>query len=247
MAHIEKIKNTKAIGRLKHYERSEKNPHKDIIQERTHLNYRLFAPRKDPQTGQEISDIDWFRKRKKECKPLIRRSDVNSLASLCIKIPQDVQAADEQRFMVEVLKFMAKRVGSENIISGFCHKDERGINEKTGENAPHAHITWLPVVKEKKKNPETGKLEETGRDKIYAKSLDLNFFLNFHKELQAYFDLLPEPIQGAKVNTGYMKNNNLKNRPVPQMKKERKERAVFKLDRAEVERKVEQKGVFINR
>jgi hypothetical protein len=209
MAQAEKHGRNAAHRLLGHYERTAQNPmNKEIDKERTPQNYRLFTPRKDRETGRELTDLEYYKQRLSQLK-VWKRKDIKTLCSWVVHIPEHVRPEDEKRFFTECLKFMANRYGADNVVAAHVHKDEK---------TPHCHIAFIP-------SPDGVKV--SAKDVINLKELTV-----FHTEIQAYFDSLTEPIRGAKVKTGYMKGRQ--NRTVKQMKKERN---VFKLDRGEVERK----------
>jgi hypothetical protein len=209
MAQVEKHTRSAVHRLLGHYERTTKNPkNKDIDLSKSKYNYRLFKEREG------MTDRQYYKHRISQLK-LLNRADVKTLCSWVVHIPEHVKPEDEKRFFTEVLRFMATRYGSENIVSAWCHSRD--------EKTPHAHIAFIP-------SPDGKKV--SAKEIINLKELTI-----FHDEFQKHFDSLPEPIEGAKVKTGYMKGR--RNRSVKEMKKER---GRLKLN----DRSREQKGVFIN-
>ena len=72
------------------------------------------------------------------------RKDVNTLVSVCLHAPQDIQPEEEERFFEIAHKFLKQRYcQNDNFVAAVVHRDE---------NRPHLHFVFVPVVEDKKKN-----------------------------------------------------------------------------------------------
>jgi len=228
MAEIKKLSKSYAENRwfaycertAKTYDSTEK-----FDKSRSKDNYRLFPHRKY-KTGEELTDKEYYKYRLGQAR-LWNRKDVKPLVSVVCTLPEGVAPEDEKRFFEAFLNFAVQKFGAENICAANVHKDQ---------SQPHVHLAFIPIVEDRK----NGGLKVSAKEKITLKLLK-----TFHGDLREH--MAKTGIKGATdVFTGITKKQG-GNLTVKQMKQEREERAVFKLDRAEVERKVEQKGEFINR
>jgi len=74
-------------------------------------------------------------------KPLRIRADAVSLCGWVVTAPKDLPPDEEAQFFQTAYDFIANKYGRENIISADVHYDEV---------TPHIHITFLPIVTDKK-------------------------------------------------------------------------------------------------
>jgi DNA repair exonuclease SbcCD ATPase subunit len=128
---------------------SETNP--DIDKEKTGLNYDLV------NTG-SIDYVETIKNRIDEGVDSNKkiRKDAVRLCEFLITSDKEFFAnlseGEEKKFFESGLKFLKERYGSENIIYGAVHKDER---------TPHMHVGLIPITEDKKLSAKTlfGKLD----------------------------------------------------------------------------------------
>ncbi len=161
MAHLLKHKISSLGNMFDHYARAaddQKNrANKNIDSSKTHLNYNLV-------THHQLSQIDFFKQRKKEVYCL-NRKDVNVMCSWVVTAPGDVTEKEYKDFFKASYEFLKEKYGEENVISAYVHMDE---------SRPHMHFAFIPVVFDVKKK----------RYKISAKELiTKNHLKSFHSEL----------------------------------------------------------------
>ncbi len=74
-------------------------------------------------------------------KPLTLRTDAVSLCGWVVTAPKDLPPDEEAQFFQITYDFIADKYGRENIIAANVHHDEV---------TPHIHVTFMPIVKDKK-------------------------------------------------------------------------------------------------
>lgn len=114
------------------------------------------------------------------------RSDAVVLADLVVTIPDNVPAEDEYKFFGYTYWFLSRRLGRENLMGGFVHRDEvrtkRVKDEETGELVviktkepvrDHMHVPFTPIL--------------NGRFN-YKAMCPRTFYASLHKELGDYLE-----------------------------------------------------------
>lgn len=138
MAHMEKFTRGQIQGLVIHLERlTDKHSNPDIDIERTKDNYDLCS--------QEGTILDRLRDRLEDVHVLDRKN-VNIAANWVVTLPQelkDLSSEEIKEFFQSVVNFSEDRYGKENIVGAWVHLDE---------TTPHLHLTFVPVVTDKKKN-----------------------------------------------------------------------------------------------
>lgn len=94
------------------------------------------------------------------------RKDAVVLADLVVTLPQDVPAADEERFWLATYAWLAAKVGHENVVCAYVHMDEVGADEKPIRD--HMHMAFTPVL---------------GGRFNFKKLCDRKFYQTMHKSL----------------------------------------------------------------
>lgn len=98
-------------------------------------------------------------------KKLSIRADAVSLCGWIVTAPKDLPPNEEAQFFQTAYDFIANKYGRENIISADVHYDEA---------TPHIHITFIPIVTDKK----------NGGNKLCADGLETPKTLSkFHQQL----------------------------------------------------------------
>lgn len=114
------------------------------------------------------------------------RSDAVVMADLVVTLPDNVPPEDERAFFGYTYFFLARRLGPENLLGGFVHRDEcrtkRVKDEETGEwvviktREPvrdHMHVPFTPIL--------------NGRFN-YKAMCPRTFYASLHKELGDYLE-----------------------------------------------------------
>ena len=196
MANVQKYTKTQIGNLLKHCDRSDpdrKYANQEINKSKTHLNYNL-APTHEGKT-----DFEFCVERCQNLK-VLKRKDVNYMASWLITLPKDFKG-DSKDFFKASYNFLESKYGKENVVGAYVHMDE---------TTPHMHFSFVPVYHDLEK----------GVDKVNAKKLlNKEHLENFHSELQNYLDNHLEQ-HCIVVNDETMKMKKLKNKSVEDLKKE---------------------------
>lgn len=100
------------------------------MEEETNGKFTEYT-RKNRKTGQP----------EKIRKPLSIRADAVSLCGWVVTAPKDLPSGEEAQFFQTVYDFIADKYGRDNIISADVHYDEA---------TPHIHVTFMPIVADKK-------------------------------------------------------------------------------------------------
>lgn len=200
MAHIAKYKAHSVGHMLAHYRRDESSLGRDNIDpDRVGSDYTVgLVP--DPTRGK-------YTLRKVDAKPnwdvverriervdaaavaagkRRTRSDAVVLADLVVTLPDNVPAEDEYKFFGYTYWFLSRRLGRENLMGGFVHRDEMRTkkvkDEETGEwvviktREPvrdHMHVPFTPIL--------------NGRFN-YKAMCPRTFYASLHKELGDYLE-----------------------------------------------------------
>lgn len=158
MAHIAKSTRLQVAGLIAHDIRSNENHSNEMIDPtRSELNYNLIAG--DP--------LDNYNKRLSEVYCL-NRKDVNTLVSVIVTLPKDVDPKDERKFFESCNGYLSEYFKEENVVSAIVHNDE---------TTPHLHFKAIPVYFNEKRNRE-----QVSYDKVCPR----DFYKNLHGELSTY-------------------------------------------------------------
>ena len=164
MAHIQKYKAHSCGHMLAHYRRDAASLERDNVEPSlTHLNRTLVlgsdchAHDGDAEPHWEliagrIADVDAAARAEGR---RVTRKDAVVMADLVLTLPQNVPMEDGDRFFELSYEFFAGKVGAENLMGGFVHRDEMrtkkdadtGKMVRTGERVrDHIHVPWTPIL-----------------------------------------------------------------------------------------------------
>lgn len=200
MAHIAKYKAHSVGHMLAHYRRDESSLDRDNIdRNRVGSDYTVglvLDPTRGKYTLKKVDakpnwDVVERRIEKVDAAAVAAgkrrtRSDAVVLADLVVTIPDNVPAEDEYKFFGYTYWFLSRRLGRENLMGGFVHRDEMRTkkvkDEETGEwvviktKEPvrdHMHVPFTPIL--------------NGRFN-YKAMCPRTFYASLHKELGDYLE-----------------------------------------------------------
>lgn len=174
MAHIEKYKAPAMPHLSDHYTREKGSLNRDNIDQNLTVNnyaldfvikgdkkvVSLVEPEKPKnRVKQRIEDVESSIGKKV-------RKDAVVMADMVLTIPENVPAEDESKFFAYSYFFLGSKLGNENLLGCYVHKDEP--NART-----HAHIPFTPVLE--------GKFN-------YKKLCPRAFYKTLHRELGDYLE-----------------------------------------------------------
>lgn len=200
MAHIAKYKAHSVGHMLAHYRRDESSLDRDNIDpDRVGSDYTVglvLDPTRGKYTLKKVDakpnwDVVERRIERVDAAAVAAgkrrtRSDAVVLADLVVTIPDNVPAEDEYKFFGYTYWFLSRRLGRENLMGGFVHRDEMRTkkvkDEETGEwvviktKEPvrdHMHVPFTPIL--------------NGRFN-YKAMCPRTFYASLHKELGDYLE-----------------------------------------------------------
>ncbi len=183
MAHVAKYKATSVGHMLAHYRRDQSSLERENIDRgRVDLNYdvkigsdgrarlaRVGTARPAWSTVEKRrEDVD--RAAKAEGRRATRK-DAVLMADFVVTLPENVRAGDEGAFFRYTYEWLANRVGSENLMGGFVHKDE--IRTDGSPVRAHMHAPFTPIL--------------DGRFN-FKKMCPRTFYQSLHKDLGDYLE-----------------------------------------------------------
>lgn len=164
MAHIQKYKAHSCGHMLAHYRRDAASLERDNVEPSlTHMNRTLVlgsdghAHDGDAEPHWEliagrIADVDAAARAEGR---RVTRKDAVVMADLVLTLPENVPAEDGDRFFELSYEFFGEKVGRDNLMGGFVHRDEMrtkkdadtGKMVRTGERVrDHIHVPWTPIL-----------------------------------------------------------------------------------------------------
>lgn len=183
MAHVAKYKATSVGHMLAHYRRDQSSLERENIDRgRVDLNYdvkigsdgrarlaRVGTARPAWSTVEERREaVD--RAAKAEGRRATRK-DAVLMADLVVTLPENVLPGDECAFFRYTYEWLASRVGVENLMGGFVHKDE--IRTDGSPVRAHMHAPFTPIL--------------DGRFN-FKKMCPRTFYQSLHKDLGDYLE-----------------------------------------------------------
>lgn len=183
MAHVAKYKATSVGHMLAHYRRDQSSLERENIDRgRVDLNYdvkigsdgrarlaRVGTARPAWSTVEERREaVD--RAAKAEGRRATRK-DAVLMADLVVTLPENVLPGDESAFFRYTYEWLASRVGVENLMGGFVHKDE--IRTDGSPVRAHMHAPFTPIL--------------DGRFN-FKKMCPRTFYQSLHKDLGDYLE-----------------------------------------------------------
>lgn len=176
-----------------HFEKYTKGQCKAIIEHNKHTKERDNIDKNltdknyyfDFGTHGEMSDHEYLEHRLED---LTYREQKNNivLGSWVVSLPRDFHG-DEERFFLNCATFLAKRYGSENVVSAVVHRDEPGA-------ADHLHFQFVPAYYDKEHD-----VERLGCKHVVDR-MDMK---TIHKDLEHYLEREHTP---AHLLTGATKS-----------------------------------------
>ena len=204
MAHIEKYKATSVGHMLAHYRRDASSLERDNIDpERVEMDYTLALDPNDdkvramsgikPNWRTVEERIERANETAKAAGKRATRKDAVVMADVVVTLPENVRKGDEKKFFAYTYWYLIGKLGKENMMGGFVHRDEmrtrtvvdddgkpvldmdgHKIVEWTGERVrDHMHVPFTPIL--------------DGRFN-YKKLCPRSFYQTMHKELGDYLE-----------------------------------------------------------
>ncbi len=182
MAHIAKYKATSVGHMLAHYRRDESSKGRENIDPtRTKDNYTLGLDDRDGKVGaMDGIEPNWatvegriegVNKAAKAAGKRAVRKDAVVMADVVVTLPENVRKGDEGKFFGYTYWFLILKLGKENMMGGFVHRDE--VRKDGSPVRDHMHVPFTPIV--------------DGRFN-YKKMFPRAFYQSLHKELGDYLE-----------------------------------------------------------
>ena len=182
MAHIAKYKATSVGHMLAHYRRDESSKGRENIDPtRTKDNYTLGLDDRDGKVGaMDGIEPNWatvegriegVNKAAKAAGKRAVRKDAVVMADVVVTLPENVRKGDEGKFFGYAYWFLILKLGKENMMGGFVHRDE--VRKDGSPVRDHMHVPFTPIV--------------DGRFN-YKKMCPRAFYQSLHKELGDYLE-----------------------------------------------------------
>lgn len=182
MAHIAKYKATSVGHMLAHYRRDASSLGRENIDPtRTKDNYTLGLDDRDgkvramdgiePNWATVEGRIERVNKAAKAAGKRAVRKDAVVMADVVVTLPENVRKGDEGKFFGYAYWFLILKLGKENMMGGFVHRDE--VRKDGSPVRDHMHVPFTPIV--------------DGRFN-YKKMCPRTFYQSLHKELGDYLE-----------------------------------------------------------
>lgn len=182
MAHIAKYKATSCGHMLAHYRRDASSLGRENIDPtRTKDNYTLGLDDRDGKVGaMDGIEPNWatvegriegVNKAAKAAGKRAVRKDAVVMADVVVTLPENVRKGDEGKFFGYTYWFLIQKLGKENMMGGFVHRDE--VRKDGSPVRDHMHVPFTPIL--------------DGRFN-YKKMCPRSFYQSMHKELGDYLE-----------------------------------------------------------
>lgn len=182
MAHIAKYKATSVGHMLAHYRRDESSLGRENIDPtRTKDNYTLGLDDRDGKVGaMDGIEPNWatvegriegVNKAAKAAGKRAVRKDAVVMADVIVTLPENVRKEDEFKFFGYTYWFLIQKLGKENMMGGFVHRDE--VRKDGSPVRNHMHVPFTPIL--------------DGRFN-YKKMCPRSFYQTMHGELGDYLE-----------------------------------------------------------
>lgn len=182
MAHIAKYKATSVGHMLAHYRRDASSLGRENIDPtRTEDNYTLGLDDRDGKVGaMDGIEPNWatvegriegVNEAAKAAGKRAVRKDAVVMADVVVTLPENVRKGDEGKFFGYAYWFLILKLGKENMMGGFVHRDE--VRKDGSPVRDHMHVPFTPIV--------------DGRFN-YKKMCPRAFYQSLHKELGDYLE-----------------------------------------------------------
>lgn len=182
MAHIAKYKTASCGHMLAHYRRDKGSLGRENIDpNRTKDNYTLGLDECDgkvralkgiePNWATVEGRIERVNEAAKAAGKRATRKDAVVMADVVVTLPENVHKADEGKFFGYTYWFLIRKLGEENMMGGFVHKDE--VRKDGSPVRDHMHVPFTPI--------------KDGRFN-YKQMCPRSFYQGLHKELGDYLE-----------------------------------------------------------
>lgn len=182
MAHIAKYKAASCGHMLAHYRRDASSLGRENIDPtRTKDNYTLGLDDRDgkvcamngiePNWATVEGRIEGVNKAAKAAGKRAVRKDAVVMADVVVTLPENVRKGDEFKFFGFTYWFLLQKLGKENLMGGFVHRDE--VRKDNSPVRDHMHVPFTPIV--------------DGRFN-YKKMCPRSFYQTMHGELGDYLE-----------------------------------------------------------
>lgn len=182
MAHIAKYKATSCGHMLAHYRRDASSLGRENIDPtRTKGNYTLGLDDRDgkvramdgiePNWATVEGRIEGVNKAAKAAGKRAVRKDAVVMADVVVTLPENVRKGDEFKFFGFTYWFLLQKLGKENMMGGFVHRDE--VRKDGSPVRDHMHVPFTPIM--------------DGRFN-YKQMCPRSFYQGLHKELGDYLE-----------------------------------------------------------
>lgn len=182
MAHIAKYKAASCGHMLAHYRRDASSLGRENIDPtRTKDNYTLGLDDRDgkvramngiePNWATVEGRIEGVNEAAKVAGKRAVRKDAVVMADVVVTLPENVRKGDEDKFFGYTYWFLIRKLGEENMMGGFVHRDE--VRKDGSPVRDHMHVPFTPV--------------KDGRFN-YKQMCPRSFYQSLHKELGDYLE-----------------------------------------------------------
>lgn len=182
MAHIAKYKAASCGHMLAHYRRDASSLGRENIDPtRTKGNYTLGLDDRDgkvramngiePNWATVEGRIEGVNKAAKAAGKRAVRKDAVVMADVVVTLPENVRKGDEFKFFGFTYWFLLQKLGKENMMGGFVHRDE--VRKDGSPVRDHMHVPFTPIM--------------DGRFN-YKQMCPRAFYQSLHKELGDYLE-----------------------------------------------------------
>lgn len=182
MAHIAKYKAASCGHMLAHYRRDASSLGRENIDPtRTKDNYTLGLDDRDgkvralngiePNWTTVEGRIEGVNEAAKAAGKRAVRKDAVVMADVVVTLPENVRKGDEGKFFGYTYWFLLQKLGKENMMGGFVHRDE--VRKDGSPVRDHMHVPFTPIL---------------GGRFNYKKMCPRSFYQSMHKELGDYLE-----------------------------------------------------------
>lgn len=182
MAHIAKYKAASCGHMLAHYRRDASSLGRENIDPtRTKGNYTLGLDDRDgkvramngiePNWATVEGRIEGVNEAAKAAGKRAVRKDAVVMADVVVTLPENVRKGDEGKFFGYAYWFLILKLGKENMMGGFVHRDE--VRKDGSPVRDHMHVPFTPIL--------------DGRFN-YKKMCPRTFYQSLHKDLGDYLE-----------------------------------------------------------
>lgn len=182
MAHIAKYKAASCGHMLAHYRRDASSLGRENIDPtRTKENYTLGLDDRDgkvralngiePNWATVEGRIEGVNEAAKAAGKRAVRKDAVVMADVVVTLPENVRKGDEGKFFGYTYWFLIQKLGKENMMGGFVHRDE--VRKDGSPVRDHMHVPFTPIL---------------DRRFNYKKMCPRSFYQSMHKELGDYLE-----------------------------------------------------------